>query len=275
MDAFDEMRGYLVRGPDGEIGILDECRRNGDGRPATLIIAQGWFGRRRVEVPVADLMRIDHERELIHLAPGAAPPYRSLTQRLVTITRRPLESNNGGHPVARSRDPVICGVGEPEHLLALVAVAGGLARHLDSPLLLTQATPRDGDPATSVASASRESVDAEHDEEAEHFVDVLLSGVAGGTDIGRLAVTERTKTLAQIAADESAVLLVVGSGSELLHESSGLDSAACSEAVRAPCPVVVVPHGMTHWAPSKTTSAPPAFLGWSYGLPFKAANEKE
>ena len=272
-DAFEEMRGYLVNGPEGEIGILDEWLRDEDGRPTTLIVAQGWWGRRRFQVPVADLIRVDHRRELMYLAPGAPPPYRSLLQRLIRIGSRPLESRYANPAIGR-RDPVICDVSDSEHRLAVAAVAGGLARRLDAPLLLCHA----GSPDQHAAHASDGQGPSEglNNREADHFVDVLLSRVADGAEIGRAAGREAARTLAQIAVDEGALLLVVGCEDARPQSSPLLDSAACgAAATQAPCPVVVVPIDMSPWALSDPTPVAASLFGWSYGMPSTPANRKE
>ena len=49
-DVFDHMVGYLVDTPDGPVGVLDGWNRDDDGRPETVIVVQGWFGRRQFEI---------------------------------------------------------------------------------------------------------------------------------------------------------------------------------------------------------------------------------
>jgi hypothetical protein len=69
----DGMVHYLVDTPEGAVGILDGWERDEHGRPKTLLGAQGWFGRRRFEIPVEKPLKIDHERRRLVLARGAAP----------------------------------------------------------------------------------------------------------------------------------------------------------------------------------------------------------
>jgi len=61
----DGMVHYLVDTPEGAVGILDGWERDEHGRPKTLLVAQGWFGRRRFEIPVEKLLKIDHERRAL------------------------------------------------------------------------------------------------------------------------------------------------------------------------------------------------------------------
>ena len=86
--ALDGMIHYLVDTPDGAVGVLDRWERDQQGRPVSLIVSQGWFGRRRFEIPLEELIQIDHEARRIVLARGAAPLDRSLTQRLITVGPR-------------------------------------------------------------------------------------------------------------------------------------------------------------------------------------------
>ena len=80
------MVDYLVDTPDGSVGIVEGWERDDHGRPQALVVAQGWFGRHRLEVPLEALVEIDHEDRRITLARGAAPvePKRPL-QRLVEL----------------------------------------------------------------------------------------------------------------------------------------------------------------------------------------------
>jgi hypothetical protein len=64
-DMLDGMVHYLVDTPEGAVGILDGWERDEHGRPKTLLVAQGWFGRRRFEIPVEKLLKIDHERRAL------------------------------------------------------------------------------------------------------------------------------------------------------------------------------------------------------------------
>jgi hypothetical protein len=72
-DALDGMVDYLVDTPDGNVGIVDGWLRDERGQPQALIVAQGWFGRRRFEIPLDALIEIDHKDRRIILARGAAP----------------------------------------------------------------------------------------------------------------------------------------------------------------------------------------------------------
>lgn len=112
----DGMIHYLVDTPDGAVGVLDRWKRDEQGRPVSLIVAQGWFGRRRFEIRLEELIQIDHEARRIVLDRGAAPLYRTLTQRLVALgRRRRAHGVSGARPETVSRRPALCGTdGEEE-----------------------------------------------------------------------------------------------------------------------------------------------------------------
>ena len=111
----DGMIHYLVDTPDGAVGVLDRWTRDEQGRPVSLIVAQGWFGRRRFEIPLEELIQIDHEARRIVLARGAAPLYRTLTQRLAALgPRRLAHGVSAARPESVSRRPALCADGEEE-----------------------------------------------------------------------------------------------------------------------------------------------------------------
>ncbi len=58
--------GFLVDAvPDQHVGVVDDVLLDGEGLPHALVVACGWFGRRRVTVPVADVEAIwPRERRL-------------------------------------------------------------------------------------------------------------------------------------------------------------------------------------------------------------------
>jgi hypothetical protein len=87
-DILDATVDYLAQTPDGPVGIVDGWKRNEQGRASAIIIAQGWFGRRRFEIPIDKLIEIDHKKRRVVLAPAAAPPEPTgLLHRLVAPER--------------------------------------------------------------------------------------------------------------------------------------------------------------------------------------------
>jgi hypothetical protein len=82
--SFDAIVHYLVDSPDGPVGVIDGWESNAEGQPQSLVVVQGWFGRRRLTVPIEDVLHVDHERRSVlvarHAAPldrGRQPPYRT------------------------------------------------------------------------------------------------------------------------------------------------------------------------------------------------------
>jgi hypothetical protein len=68
----DALIHYLVDTPDGPVGVLDGWERDAPGQTERLVVADGWFGRRRFTLPVEDVLRIDHERRSVLIAGRAA-----------------------------------------------------------------------------------------------------------------------------------------------------------------------------------------------------------
>jgi nucleotide-binding universal stress UspA family protein len=82
----------------------------------------------------------------------------------------------------------------------------------------------------------------------------LLDRIAAGLDMGErvtrhVVVGEASKRLREIAVDEGAQFLVVGSRGRGLLKSAVLGSVSSTLAGDAPCPVVVVPPGSTPAGP--------------------------
>jgi hypothetical protein len=107
-DALDGMLHHLVDTPDGAVGVLDGWRRDKHGRPISLLVSQGWFGRRRFEIPLEKLIQIDHEARRIVLARGAAPLDRTLTHRLMGVGPRRQARDKTSR--SRTTGPALCGV---------------------------------------------------------------------------------------------------------------------------------------------------------------------
>jgi hypothetical protein len=88
-DVLDEMVDYLVDAPDGSVGVVDGWVRDDGGRPTRMIVAQGWFGRRRIEIPVSKLAEVDHDGMRVVLSRGAAPAEsEGLARRIRELLRR-------------------------------------------------------------------------------------------------------------------------------------------------------------------------------------------
>jgi nucleotide-binding universal stress UspA family protein len=243
-DALDEMIYYLVDTPDGPVGVLDGCERDEHGRPMRLIVSQGWFGRRRLGIPLEELIKVDHEGQRIIVARGAALPDRGLVHRLAEIGQRSRAPDNAAdsRPEADTRRSVLCGVDDSQRSPTVVAVAAQLARQLAVPLVVAHVTPADIPPGVSAAPAGQERLHKQQAEDAGHLIDVLISRVTAGTDIGRIVITgDPAKSLVELAAKQNASLLVIGSGGKRAVSAALTGSVSRHVANNAPCPVVIVP----------------------------------
>jgi nucleotide-binding universal stress UspA family protein len=243
------MVDYLVDTPDGSVGIVDGWIRDERGHPQTLIVAQGWFGRRRFEIPLDALIEIDHEDRRIILARGAAPHEpKGPFQRLVELGQdHSAEETAAAFPQSPDQArPVLCGVADDPHAPIVAAVAARLARKLAAPLVLAHVTPAHIPPGVSAAPDGQARLREEEKEHADELIDALLPRLVIGTDVRR-AVARGTpaETLEALAGKERAQFLVIGAagrGSLGALFRGGVSQHTTSH---ARCPVVVVPPDLT------------------------------
>jgi nucleotide-binding universal stress UspA family protein len=244
-DIFDGMVHYLVDTPDGSVGIVDGWVRDEHARPQALIVAQGWFGRRRFEIPLEKLIEIDHEHRRIVLARGVVPlEPKGPLQRLVELGQdRSGEEIAAAFPKSPDQTrPVLCGVAEDAHAPTVVAVAARLARKLAAPLVLAHVTPAHIPPGVSAAADGQARLREEEKEHADELIDALLSGLVSGADVKRVVARgTAAETLEDLAGTERAQLLVIGATGK--GSLGALLKGSVSQHVtsHARCPVVVVP----------------------------------
>ena len=54
-----QCHGFLVDAiPDDPVGVVEDVLVDEQGHPTALVVSAGWFGRRRLTVPVADIDEI-------------------------------------------------------------------------------------------------------------------------------------------------------------------------------------------------------------------------
>jgi nucleotide-binding universal stress UspA family protein len=247
-DVLDGMVHYLVDTPDGAVGVVDGWQRDPRGHPQSLIVAQGWFGRRRFEVPLDALLEIDHEERRVVLRRDAAPlEPKGPLQRLVEFGQGSAEEaaatvRQSPHRVR----PVLCGVADDHHAAAVVAVAARLARELAAPLVVVHVTPAGVPPGVSAAADGRARLLAEEKTQAGELIDALLSGLSPGTAVKRVVVRGRpAETLEEVAGTERAQLLVIGASRKGSLRALLAGSVSQHVTGHARCAVVVVPPDVT------------------------------
>lgn len=249
-DILDGMVDYVVDTPEGSAGILDGWKRDEHGRPEALIVAQGWFGRRRFEVPLEALRQIDHDDRRIILAPGTAPlESKGPLQRLVKPGHeRPAEEAAAAVPRPGSEQarPVLCGVADDARAAAVVNVAALLARKLAAPLILAHVTPAHVPPGVSAAPEGQARLREEEKEDAHALLDVLRSPVASGISVEPVVARGMpAETLDALARRERAQLLVIGSSGKGSLGAALKGSVSQYLIGHARCPVLVVPPELT------------------------------
>ena len=249
-DVLDGMVHYLVDTPDGAVGVVDGWQRDARGRPQSLIVAQGWFGRRRFEVPLDALLEIDHEERRVVLRRDAAPlEPKGPLQRLVEFGQGRSAEETAATVQQQSPHrarPVLCGVADDRHAAAVVAVAARLARGLAAPLVVVHVTPAGVPPGVSAAADGQARLLAEENTQAEELIDALLSGLSPGTAVKRVVVRGRpAETLEEVAETERAQLLVIGASRKRSLRALLEGSVSQHVTGHARCAVVVVPPDVT------------------------------
>jgi nucleotide-binding universal stress UspA family protein len=244
-DVLDGMVDYLVDTPDGSVGILDGWVRDERGQPKALIVAQGWFGRRRFEIPLDALVEIDHEDSRIILARGAAPlEPKGPFQRLVDVgqDRSAGETAAAFPPRSDHARPVLCGVADDRYASTVAALAARLAKALAAPLILAHVTPARVPPGVSAAPEGQARLREEEKEHADELIDAVLSRLVLGADVKRV-VTRGTpeRTLEELADVERAQFLVIGTSGKRSIGALLRGSVSQHVVSHARCPVVVVP----------------------------------
>jgi nucleotide-binding universal stress UspA family protein len=248
-DILDGMVDYLVDTPDGAAGVVDGWQRDAHGRPRSLIVAQGWFGRRRFDVPLDAILEIDHQERRVVLTRDAAPlEPKGPLQRLVELAQGP-PAEKAAAPLQWSTHrarPVLCGVSDDRHAAAVVAVAARLARKLKAPLILVHVTPARVPPGVSAAAEGHARLHAEEREQAEELIDASLSRLSSVTAVKRLVIRGTpAETLENVAGTEGAQLLVIGATRKGSLGALLTGSVSQHVAGHARCAVVVVPPDVT------------------------------
>jgi hypothetical protein len=207
------------------------------------MVVQGWFGRRRVEVPVEHLREIDHVRRRILVDGGAATlePEGPLQRLMELRTDPPTRESAAAVPRVAGTRPVICGVTDGE-VEAVLAVAARLARGLSAPLVLTPIAPSGSPSRLAAAPLDEEHLRRRDVPGADILVDALLSPTLAGVVVRRLVESGAgASQLAGLACREGAQLLVVGSAGTAALGGAAEERSSLPALDDLPCPVVVVP----------------------------------
>jgi nucleotide-binding universal stress UspA family protein len=138
--------------------------------------------------------------------------------------------------------PVICAVDRSDEARAAVGVARELAARLESRLLLLHVEPPTEAPGVSAAVAGQERLRAEELSDAESLVARIVEEEGLGEDVElRAEIGKAAERIVEIARQEDAVLVVIGSRGRGDVSSAVLGSVSHAVAANAPCPVVIVP----------------------------------
>jgi nucleotide-binding universal stress UspA family protein len=213
-----------------------------------LIVAQGWFGRRRVEIPIETIREVDHDRRRLVLRRGAVPPEpNGPLQRLLGLGRGAEEAVGAWPRTGDEARPVLCGVDDDARGTSVVAVAARLAQALGAPLVVAHVTPAHVPPAVSAVPGGHARLRREEQDDAEELLDRLLSRRFASTDVKRLVARGTpAEALEKLAGTQGAQLLVIGATGKGSFGVLLKGSVSRHLINHARCPVVVVPPEVTH-----------------------------
>lgn len=100
-DWLEETLHYLVDTVEGPVGVLEGYELDEHGSPERIVVAQGWFGRRHLSIPLDSVVTVDHGARRLVVTAGAAPLQRGLLRLLEAPRRRPRRQR----AVPASRQP--------------------------------------------------------------------------------------------------------------------------------------------------------------------------
>jgi nucleotide-binding universal stress UspA family protein len=151
-------------------------------------------------------------------------------------------------------EAIVCGVDDSDRAQDAARIAARLCAELDLRLTLVHVAPPPVTPGVAVAAYAYPVARA--DEDSIEAGNTLLDRIAARLNLGErvtrhVVVGEASERLREIAADERAQFLVVGSRGRGLLKSAVLGSVSSALAGDAPCPVVVVPPGSTPTGPGR------------------------
>jgi nucleotide-binding universal stress UspA family protein len=152
------------------------------------------------------------------------------------------------------RRSIVCGVDNTDDSRAVLAVAAALAKQLEHRLVLVHVTPlgHPADLAIGAGAVTPETMLPDSSCEQKAEAERLLAGLV--TEMGLADVHRRVlaglpaERLADVADEEKAQLIVVGSRGRGAFRAAFLGSVSNSLVGVARCPVVIVPRGADAFA---------------------------
>lgn len=143
---------------------------------------------------------------------------------------------------AISDGPIVAAVTSDDYATVVLEVAHELAERLGLQLVVAHVQPGDIPPGVSGAPAGQSRLMEARTTETTAFLDALLAEHAPRLDARRVTVSGGAATaLENIAREEQASMLVIGSTGKGALASALQGSVSRHVATHAPCPVVVVP----------------------------------
>ena len=151
--------------------------------------------------------------------------------------------------------PIVCGVDDSKAARHAARVAAAISKRIDAPLIFVHVAERElGFPYGDVAAAERR-----RSRMVRRVRDVVAPGTSAAEPVVRLELGDPAETLAAVASDEGAEMLVVGSRGRGALTAALMGSVSRALVAVAPCPVVVVNDG------DRRSATPPRRRGHSEG----------
>jgi nucleotide-binding universal stress UspA family protein len=141
-------------------------------------------------------------------------------------------------------ETLVCGVDDSEEARNAARVAGALAERLGLELVLVHIAPAVTQPGVGAAVGGQERLARSEREEAEALLDRFVAecGLSGSVR-HRVEFGDPAARLLQACEEEEAQLVVLGSRGRGKVRRALLGTVSTEVAAKAPCVVVIVPHG--------------------------------
>jgi nucleotide-binding universal stress UspA family protein len=141
-------------------------------------------------------------------------------------------------------ETLVCGVDDSEEARHAAKVAGGLAERLGLELVLVTVAPAVTQPGVGAAVGGHERLVQSEREDAEALLDRIASESGlSGSPRHRVEFGDPAGRLLEVCQEEEAQLVVLGSRGRGKMRRALLGTVSTEVAAKAPCIVVIVPHG--------------------------------
>ena len=140
---------------------------------------------------------------------------------------------------------ILCCVDDSPETKSVAGVAMSLASKFQLELVLVHVSPHSHAPGISAAIAGRERLLEEERDGAQAIIDRVVEET-GAQARTRTELGSAAEKIVELCREEDAAFVVLGSRGRGGLKASVLGSTSLHVAGHAPCPCVIVPHGVEH-----------------------------